>query len=147
VIRLAALLVSLSIPLALGAADLSAIKAEPNLEKRASRALDNAAVAQKAAEEAYSKKEDAEQANAALDEVSQSVELAYASLRETGKSPVKSPRHFKEAEIRTRELLRRLTDLRETMSALDRDQIDKVLAAIQKIHDELLAGIMGGKKK
>jgi septal ring-binding cell division protein DamX len=138
VIRLAALLVSLSIPLALGAADLSAIKAEPNLEKRASRALDNAAVAQKAAEEAYSKKEDAEQANAALDEV---------SLRETGKSPVKSPRHFKEAEIRTRELLRRLTDLRETMSALDRDQIDKVLAAIQKIHDELLAGIMGGKKK
>ena len=146
-IRLAALLVSSSIALALGAADLAAIKAEPNLEKRARRALDNAAAAQRTAEEAYSKKEDAEQANAALDEVSQSVDLACASLRETGKSPVKSPRQFKEAEIRTRELLRRLTDLRETMSALDRDQIDKVLAAIQKIHDELLAGIMGGKKK
>jgi hypothetical protein len=33
------------------------------------------------------------------------------------------------------------------MSALDRDHIDNVRAAIQKIHDDLLAGIMGGKKK
>jgi tetratricopeptide (TPR) repeat protein len=147
VIRLAALLVLLSIPLALGAADLAAVQAEPNLVKRARGALDNAAAAYKAAEEAYIKKGDPEQANAALDEVSQSVELAYASLRQTGKNPVKSPGQFKAAEIRTRELLRRLGDLRQAMSALDRDHIDTVRAAIQKVHDDLLAGIMGGKKK
>lgn len=146
-IRLAALVIWLSIPLGLGAGDLAAVKAEPNLEKRARRALDNAAAAYKAAEEAYMKRGDPEQANAALDEVSQSVELAYASLRATGKNPVKSPRHFKAAEIRTRELLRRLADLREAMSVLDRDHIDEVRATIQKIHDDLLAGIMGGKKK
>jgi hypothetical protein len=145
--RLAALLVWLSIPFALPAADLAAVKTEPNLEKRARRALDNASAACMAAEDAYTKQGNPEQANAALDEVRQSVELADVSLRQTGKSPVKSPRQFKDAEIRTRELLRRLTDLRGAMSALDRDHIDEVRAAIQKIHDDLLAGIMGGKKK
>jgi hypothetical protein len=147
VIRLAALLVCLSLALPLGAGDLAAVKAELNLEKRARRALDNADVALKAAEDAYLKDGDLERANAALDELSQSVELAFTSLRQTGKSPVKSPRRFKEAEIKTRELLRLLADFRQGMSALDRDEIDKVHAAIQKVHDDLLAGIMGGKKK
>ncbi|HOL72044.1 MAG TPA: hypothetical protein PKW45_11415, partial [Bryobacteraceae bacterium] len=64
----------------------------------------------------------------------------------TGKDPSRSPKHFKRAEIRTRELLKRLADFREQMSALDRDSIDRISESIQKIHDDLLAGIMSGKK-
>ena len=145
-IGLAACLIPLLLALPLGAADLEAVKAEPNLEKRARKALDNASVAFKAAQEAYMQKGDLKLTTAALDEVAQSVELADLSLKQTGKNPRRSPKHFKYAEIRTRELLRRLTDFREQMSALDRDDIDKVRAAVQKVHDDLLVGIMGKKK-
>lgn len=143
---LAASLIPLLLALPLGAADLDAVKAEPNLEKRARLALDNATVAFKAAQDAYMQKGDLKLTTAALDEVAQSVGLAYESLNQTGKNPRRSPKHFKYAEIRTRDLLRRLTDFREQMSALDRDDIDKVRAAVQKVHDDLLVGIMGKKK-
>lgn len=145
-IGLAAGLIPLLLALPLGAADLDAVKAEPNLEKRARKALDNADAAFKAAQEAYLQKGDLKLTTAGLDEVAQSVELADQSLKQTGKNPRRSPKHFKYAEIRTRELLRRLTDFREQMSALDRDDIDKVRAAVQKVHDDLLVGIMGKKK-
>lgn len=127
-------------------ADLAAAKQEPRPDKRAEKALDNAFEAFKAAQDAYLVKDDVNQANAKLAELSDSVALAFAALKETGKNPHKSPKNFKKAEIRTRELLRRMTDFREQMSALDRDEIDKVRAAIQKVHDDLLAGIMGEKK-
>ncbi len=127
-------------------ADLSTAKSEPNLEKRARRALENAESSLKSAESAYLEKGDLKQTDAALQELSESVQLAYDSLVKTGKNPSRSPKHFKQAEIKTRELLRRLTDFRDQMSALDRDRTDNVIATIQKVHDDLLAGIMGEKK-
>ncbi len=142
-VRLTALLLALSLPLL---ADLAAAKAEPNLEKRAKLALDNANAALKAAQDAYQKTGDVQQTDASLNEVSESVQFAFDSLKQTGKNPSKSPKHFKNAEIVTRELLRQLTDFREQMSALDRDGIDKARTSIQSVHDELLAGIMSGKK-
>lgn len=127
-------------------ADLAAIKAEGKPERRAELALGNAAQALKSAEDAYKVKGDLSRTNTALQEVGDSVELAYSSLKATGKNPSKSPKHFKRAEIQTRELLRRLTDFREQMSFEDRDVLDKVRAAVQKVHEDLLEGIMGGKK-
>jgi hypothetical protein len=143
VIRPAALLISFCLALPLGAVDLAAIQAEPNLAKRAKLALAAAGQEFKAAREAYTQKDDLPRTNASLREVSQLVDLAYASLRQAGKSPWR----FKDAEIKTRELLRLLADFREQMSVLDCDDIDQVSAAIQKVHDDLLAGIMGKKKK
>lgn len=128
-------------------ADLSAAKAENNLEKRAERALDNADLVFQTAQDAYFTKNDLGATHAALAELNESVELAYQSLLDTGKNPSKKPKQFKKAEIRTRELARKLTDFRERMSALDRDQIDQVRAAVQKIHDDLLAGIMSKQKE
>ena len=133
----------LAIPLR---ADLASIKTERNLEKRADKALKNAQEAFKHARDAYLEKGDLAQTVAFLDEIKESVQLAYDSLRETGKDPSRSRKHFKRAEIRTRELLKRLADFREQMSALDRDSIDRISESIQKIHDDLLAGIMSGKK-
>ncbi len=143
-IRISALLCACALALPLWA-DLASVKAERKPEKRAEKALDNAQEAFKHARNAYMQKGDMNQTAASLDELMQSVQLAYDSLMETGKNPSKSPKHFKKAEIRTRELLRRLADFRDQMSALDRDGIDKIRASIQKIHDELLAGIMGKK--
>jgi hypothetical protein len=127
-------------------ADLTAARSEPKPEKRAEKALDNAAQALKSAEDAYKVKGDQAQTDLALREVAESVELAFSSLKATGKNPSKSPKHFKHAEIETRELLRRLRDFREQMSFDDREVLDKVRASVQKIHEDLLEGIMGGKK-
>jgi hypothetical protein len=128
-------------------ANLDAAKAEPNLEKRSSLALDNAGRALKSAQEGYLAQNDMKQVAASLEEVSASVELAWDSLEQTHKVPNKSPKYFKKAEIETRELLRRLDDLREQMSVDDREPLDKARATVQKVHESLLEGIMGGKKK
>jgi hypothetical protein len=143
-IRISALLCACVLALP-SRADLASVKAEKKPEKRADKALDNAQDAFKHARNAYMHKGDMNQTTAYLNELMESVQLAHDSLIETGKNPSKSPKHFKKAEIRTRELLRRLADFRDQMSALDRDGIDKIYASIQKIHDELLAGIMGKK--
>jgi hypothetical protein len=128
-------------------ADLNTIKAEPNLEKRAAKALSNAHAAFESALDAYLAKADMKETAAALDELTASVELAYTSLRETRKNPSSRPKHFKRAEIQTRELLRRLGDFREQMAVDDREAADNARDALQKIHEDLLEGIMGGKKQ
>jgi len=127
-------------------ADLTAARAEPNLEKRSRKALENAEKALNAARQVY-QNGDLDKADAALAELGESVALADESLKQTGKNPARSPRHFKHAEIKTRALLRRLNDFREHMGVDDRETIDRVRAVIDKINQELLLGIMGGKKK
>jgi hypothetical protein len=124
-------------------ADLAAVKAEQNLEKRAEKALANAKTAIATARTAYLEKDDRAQTEAALQEVARSVQLAYDSLMATGKDPRRKPKHFKRAEIKTRELMRNLDDFRAEMSALDRDGIEKTRLSLQKVHDNLLEGIMG----
>jgi uncharacterized protein YfiM (DUF2279 family) len=146
VAKYAVVLVTIAMALPLHA-DLSAAMAEKNLEKRAAKALDNASAVLAAAQEAYFKKGDLSATNSALQELDESVALAYKSLIDTGKNPSKKSKHFKKAEIRTRELVRKLTDFRDRMSAMDRDRIQQVQAAVLKIHDDLLAGIMGSKHR
>jgi hypothetical protein len=123
------------------------VQSEQNLEKRAHEALDHAGSALKSAKDAYLEKGDLRQTRASLDELQRSVQLAYDSLLETHKNPSRSPKHFKQAEITTRALLRQLDDFREQMSVEDRADLDQARAAIQKVHESLLEGIMGGKKK
>ena len=126
-------------------ADLASARTEPDLEKRSRKALSNAATALKTARESYRSAE-LSKVEAALEEVRESVELADLSLKQTGKQPSRSPRHFKHAEIKTRELLRKLEDFRAEMSIEDRAIADKVRAYVQQVHDQLLLGIMGEKK-
>jgi hypothetical protein len=127
-------------------ADLTRANAERNLEKRSKLALDNAMAAYQSARAAYDKGDNAAVA-AAADEIEESVELAYTSLKNTGKDPRRSPKWFKRAEIDTRDLLRKLEGFQQEMSFADRPVLDKVKAKIQQVHDELLLGLMEGKKK
>jgi phage shock protein A len=130
---------------ALAEADLEAVRAEKKLEKRARLALQNADRMITTARDAY-QNGDAELLRTALEEVAASVELCYQSLRETGKDPRRNFRHYKHAEITTRQLLRRLSGLRDEMSYLDRELIDPVIERVEHINKELLHDIMGGRK-
>lgn len=143
--RLTALLIPL-LAAAPALADLTAARAEPNLEKRSRKALENAEKVLNAARQAY-QNGDLGKTDAALEELGESVALASESLKQTGKNPARSPKHFKHAEIKTRALLRRLDNFRDHMGVDERETLDRVRAVIDKINQELLQGIMGGKKK
>lgn len=125
--------------------DLPKIKQEPNAEKRIRMALDNADRALTQARETYDKG-DFTETSGALTEVKESVELADASLRESGKKASRSPKWFKYAELKTSELLRRLDNFEGGISFSDRPMIEPVKAAIQRVHDALLDAIMGKGK-
>lgn len=127
-------------------ADLEAARAEPNLEKRSKLALDNAQAALKAARAAYDKGDDAAAASA-LEEMRQSVDLARDSLQQTRKNPRDHPKYFKQAEIATRDLLRRMETFQQEMSYVDRPLLESAKARVQRVHDELLIGLMEGNRK
>jgi hypothetical protein len=127
-------------------ADLKQAMAEPNLEKRSKLALENASAAYQTARAAYDSGEN-EKVSAAAAEITESVDLAYTSLMKTGKDPRKSPKWFKQAEIETRNLLRRIETFQQQMSFSDRELLDKTKAKVQQVHDDLLVGLMEGKHK
>ena len=122
-------------------ADLSKAKAEPGLEKRARLALDNANAQFRAAAAAY-KGGNLKSALVALQEVRDSVELAYTSLKQTNKKP-RNSREYKNFEIKTRQLLKSLEDFRQRMAVDEREHVESVAAYIQQVHDEVLNAVMG----
>lgn len=132
------------VTLLLSAFDLGSIRTEPNLERRSELALDYANAALDQARDSYSIG-DLTKTQASLDEVRESVDLAYQSLEETGKDPRRSSK-FKRAELKTRELLRRLEGLKQTVNFEDRALVEKVRDRVAEIHDSLLKGIMSKKK-
>jgi hypothetical protein len=127
------------------AMDLAGVKSEPNLEKRSERALDYANLALDAARDAYGRGE-FDQCQAQLEEVGASVDVAYEALSQTGKDPSRNPKFFKRAELRTRELLRRIEGLLQTVSYADRETVQKVHERVSMVHDNLLEGIMSKRK-
>src|SRR5580704_896362 len=124
--------------------DLAAIKLEPNLERRSERAIDNAAVAMDAARDASGSGEP-EKTRVALEEVRDSVDLAYQSLVDSGKSARRNPKFFKRAELKTRELMRRLEGLAQAVVSDDRTFVESVRERVSKVHDDLIKDIMQKK--
>jgi hypothetical protein len=139
----AAGLIASSLPLR---ADLKTAMAEPDLGKRSKLALDNATVTLKMIREAYNAGEK-QKVTEATDEFVASINLASESLKATGKNPRKSPKWFKSAEIATRDLLKKLDTLQHDLNFEDRSMLDKARTRTQEVHDELLLGLMEGKKK
>lgn len=128
------------------AMDLAAIRTEPNLERRSQLALDNAKLALDSARNAFASGDGAK-AQAAVTEVGDSVDLSYQSLQQTGKSARRDPKFFKRAELATRELLRRLDGLRDSLSFADRPMVESVRDRVARIHDDLLDDLMSKKRK
>jgi hypothetical protein len=125
--------------------DLASVKLEPNPEKRSDLALENANGALDRAREASSAG-DAQKLSEALNEVVESVGLAYDSLEASGKE-ARNSRFFKRAEVRTHEMVRRLSDMARAVSLEDQPLIEKVRDRVSEVHDNLLEGIMSKKKK
>jgi hypothetical protein len=131
---------------AVNASDLDTIRQEPNLEHRSEQALEYANKALDTARDAY-QAGDLEKTQTALADVGASVDLAFESLEDTGKDARRSPKFFKRAELSTRELLRRLESLSDSMSFQDRPIVEQLRTRVSEVHDDLLRGIMGRKKK
>jgi hypothetical protein len=127
------------------ALDLSGIKSEPRLEKRSQLALQFADSELDSARDLY-KKGDLDACRSALGEVEAGVQLSYDSLMATGKDPRRNAKPFKDAEKATRQILRRLDNLSDLMSAFDRSAVEPTERTIADIHDKLIMGIMGKKK-
>jgi hypothetical protein len=123
------------------AMDLTSIRNEPNAEHRSDLAIENANTALDSAKDAYSAENGAKM-QAGLDEVADSVELAYDSLAGEAHPNTKA---FKRAEQRTGQLLRRLDGFRQLVNFDDQAKVDKIRERVSAAHDKLLNGIM--KKK
>jgi len=126
-------------------ASLDQVKAEPSAERRARLAIDYAATAEKNAETAYGKG-DLDATSAELKNVEESIETARDSLVASHRTPGRNPGPYKYAEMRSRELLIRLSDLERKMDAGEQDAITAVKNKVQEIHDAWFEGIMGRTK-
>ena len=129
----------------LWAIDLNSVQQEPNLEKRNQMAMDYANSALDTARTAY-QANDLDKTRASLDETGEAVSLAYDSLKQTGKEARRDPKFFKRTEVATRQMLRRIEGMAESMNFEDRSLIDKLRERVAAIHENLLEDIMGKKK-
>ncbi len=126
-------------------ADLAKVRAETRPVQRARMAMDNANDQLGSASKSY-KAGGLAAARAALDEVLDSVELAKQSLDQTGRNPRNSS-DYKNLELKTRALLKKLGGLVESMSFQERKELKPLVDALQKIHDDTLMAIMEGQNK
>lgn len=125
-------------------ADLTAVKSEPDLEKRSELALASADHAIDEAKQAYSNGNDQAQ-HAALIEVQELVEASYDALERSNKNPRRS-KYYKNAELKVRALMRRLTSFREEVSFDTRQSVDAVIQKLSDVHDQLINDVMSKKK-
>ena len=125
-------------------ADISGVKTEPNLERRSDLALQNANHAIDEARSAY-QAGDLKKADAQLNEVRESVDVSLDALENSGKKP-RNSKYYTQAEIRLRQMLRRLAGFRDEMSVDDRKPLDDAATRLQEVHDRLLSEIMSKKR-
>ncbi|MGH9722070.1 MAG: hypothetical protein ACRD8O_17825 [Bryobacteraceae bacterium] len=127
------------------AADWTRVMAESNLERRSKAALEAGENSLEKARHAY-RQSDLKTTEAELAEVAKGVEIAQTSLKDSGKNPRKNPKYFKNAEVRTREILKRLSALDHEMDFADRALVQPVKEKIQRAHDGFLHDVMSKKK-
>ncbi|MCS7024906.1 MAG: hypothetical protein NZV14_08895 [Bryobacteraceae bacterium] len=139
---LGSILVAWTVP---ARADLTAARNEKNPEKSYWLALENAdKILTQARENLVEGKLDLLASN--LHEIVESVEFARDKLYSTGKSPSRNSKHFKRAELKIRDFLRKLQGLEQTASFEERPPIEAAKKKLQQIHDDLLLDIMGSRK-
>lgn len=123
---------------------LEAAKSEPVLDRRAVKAVDAAGVALTEARKQYEQGEEAK-FEAALGEMVQGMELALTTLEAMGKHPSRNTRNYKVIEMKTRDLLRRVTTFRQDCGFEDRPKVEKAEKRITEIHEKLVDGVMSRK--
>lgn len=125
-------------------ADIGAVKSEPDLEKRSELALASADHDMDEARQAYSAG-DQKAAEAAINELTESIDVCYDALQHARTPPRKS-KYYKRAEQRVSALIRRLNGFRDEVSYDSRAAVEAALKKVSDVHDELIADIMSKKK-
>ncbi|MFN3323072.1 MAG: hypothetical protein ACK5AZ_06220 [Bryobacteraceae bacterium] len=135
------ILLAVGVPAGASKASLAELKSEPKLEKRAAMALSFADSAVDTSRKAWMAG-DMAAFKRNLEEVAEAVDLVLHSLRETGKAPGKMLKHYKRAELKTRDLGRRLQTLENDVAFDDREFVAGIKDRVHDIHEELLFAIM-----
>ena len=138
------LIVLVASPAAAVSATWEEVQAEPDLERKSRLAVEFARQSVDPAMEAFLDG-NVEAGRAWLERITDAVELAQASLEETGKHARKKPKHFKRAEIETRKLVNDLRTGQRKLSFAVRPELDPVIERIEEINRELLFAIMRKK--
>lgn len=125
---------------------LLAPPAEPDYVRQARQSLAQAEQAANQSGDAC-KAGDWDKCNALLDGMQKGVEQAKDALDKTGINPRRSPRHFKDAEIRTRKILRALRNLAPYIHPDDQRHYETVVSRVSDINDQLLSSILEKKGK
>ena len=126
--------------------DLESVRNEPNLERRAELALENANQAIDRAKH-FAAGSEFDKLHLAVVEVQDSVELCHESLAATGKDPRKNTKQFKKVEMRIHQLTRRLRGFAGEVSVEDKPVIEKAANRLDEINDEIITGIFTKRKK
>ncbi len=142
---LAVWLAALASPGIAAPADLDKARAERNLDRRARLAMENAALQLRVASAAEAAGDWA-RVEQALNEIGDSVDLAYESVQATGRNPRNSRQH-KDFEIRLRTLLKNLESFRQRLGFEEREQIAPLVEHLEKIHDQVVRDILTPSKK
>ena len=125
-------------------ADVAAVKAEPNPEKRSDLALAHAEQEVEAAKKAYDAN-DLPAFRKSIEEVAELADLSAESLESTGKRARRNPKYFKRAEQKLLLLIRRVDSLEKDVSLDDRETVAEVRKRLTSIHERILNDIMTKK--
>jgi hypothetical protein len=139
---------TLALTFALSAAaqgGLEAVKAEPNLERRSEMALAYAGDVLTNLRNGLETKQWAAVAPE-IEEFRAAIDLSFAALKATGKDARRNPKYFKRAELKLRELGRRLRGLQVLLDVDDRPKMDEVIAYVDRMQDDLVEMTMGVRK-
>jgi hypothetical protein len=77
-----------------------------------------------------------------LDKAAAEVENVLKILEDTGKPPYKNAKHYKKAELKTREILRRIDTLLRDAGVDEREALQSAHDRVQRVHEKLLEGVM-----
>ena len=122
-------------------ADLASVQKEANLERRSELALNEAERELDTARASY-KNGDDQAFRQSLGSVSAAVQLSYDSLKSTGKSARKHPKYFKRADLRMRNLLRRIDGLEQEVGFDDRQHVAAVKNKVSELDEQIVLDIM-----
>lgn len=125
-------------------ADLAAVRAEPDAEKRSEMALKFAEAQIDTARKAWDDG-DLPAFRSSLGEVAEAAELSYDSLDSTGKRARRSPKYFKRAEQKLRLLIRRIDGLEKAVGVDERAPVAAASKRLHDVQDRVLNDIMGHK--
>jgi len=124
---------------------LEQIKKEPDLVRRSERALICADSAAARARQIVRESGSRAHLFEVLEETVQAAELSLQSLRDTGKRASKLSKQFKRGELRSRDIVRQLSDIAAALGIDDRPDAEKLRDRVSLVHEEYLLGVMSGK--